>query len=90
MFSVVLVVVCAIWFISDLPPKHIEDTNGADNYSLQTITEENVIKQDMGARGSVSKDEWHIGNLSSGVKFSSKKFTGVSSLYSTTLFICDV
>jgi len=85
-YAVALLVVCAIWFISDPPPEHIEDTNGADNYSLQTITEENVIKKDMGSRGSVSKNEWHIGNLSSGVKFSSKKFTGVDLLYSTTLF----
>ena len=46
--AVVLVVVCGLWFLnSDL--EHIEDTNGPDDFSLTTITDENIIKQDMGA-----------------------------------------
>ena len=48
--AVVLIAVCALWFFnSDL--EHIEDTNGAENYALQTITDENIIKRDVGAMG---------------------------------------
>ena len=85
-FSVVLVVVCAIWFISDPPPEHIEDTNGADNYSLQTITEQDVVEQKMGSRGTISKNETHFGNISSGIKYSAKKFTGVNRLHTSIIF----
>ena len=35
--------------LSDL--EHIEDTNDAENYSLTTITDENIINQDMGNMG---------------------------------------
>ena len=47
-FAVAVVVLCIVWFLgNDL--KHIEDTNGADNYDLQTITDENICKMDIGA-----------------------------------------
>ena len=85
-FAVVLLVVCAVWFIADPPPEHIEDTNGADNYALQVITEDNVIKQDMGTRGTISQDEWQIAGISSGTKYSAKKFTGVYQVYTTNIF----
>ena len=29
--------------------EHIEGTNGPENYALATITDENIIKQDMGS-----------------------------------------
>lgn len=29
--------------------EHIEDTNGAENYKLQQITDENIINMDIGA-----------------------------------------
>lgn len=85
-FAVVLVVVAAIWMFSGPQLEHIEDTNGADNYSLQTITEQDVVEQKLGTKGSVSKSEAKIGNISNGVKYSSKKFTGVYRLYTATLF----
>ena len=48
--AVLLIGIAAFWFLgSDL--EHIEDTNGPDNYSLTTITDENIIKRDIGALG---------------------------------------
>lgn len=85
-FAVALVVVAAIWMLADPQLEHIEDTNGADNYSLQTITEQDVVEQKMGTKGSVSKSEVRLGNLSNGIKYSSEKFTGVYRLYTTTIF----
>ena len=39
---------CGYSFLtSDL--EHIEDTNGPDNFALTTITDENIIQQDIGA-----------------------------------------
>ena len=85
-FAVVLVVVAAIWMLVSPKIEHIEDTNGADNYSLQTITARDVTEQKMGMKGTVSKSETRFGNLSNGIKYSSKKFTGVYQLYTATLF----
>ena len=45
---VIFVAVCGIWMFST-DAEHIEDTNGADNYSLQQITDSNIIKMDIGA-----------------------------------------
>ncbi len=71
-------------------PEHIKDTNGADNYNLQQITERDVVSLEMGSRGSISTSEtnWNFEKLSvsSGIKYSSKKFTGVYSLYNCTIF----
>lgn len=74
--AVVLVVVCGLWFLnSDL--EHIEDTNGPDDFSLTTITDENIINMDMGALTPVTIHHDIIGN---GLTFSSDKFTGVYEL----------
>ncbi len=83
---VIFLVVFAIWMFAGPKIDHIEDTNGADNHSLQTITEQDIIAQKMGTKGAVSESESHLGMISSGIKYSSKKFTGVHRLYTTTLF----
>ena len=84
-FAVVLVVVGAIWMFADPQLKHIEDTIGAGDYSLQTITEQDVVEHNMGTKGSVNKRETRFGNISNGIKYSSKKFTGVHRLYTATI-----
>ena len=83
-FAVAMIIVCAVWFLnSDL--QHIEDTNGPDDYSLTTITDENIIKLDMGALSpvTVEKSGVEIGSMSidSYVKLYSNKFTGVYELF---------
>lgn len=77
-FAVAVIVAAAFLFMgSDL--EHIEDTNGADNYTLQTITDENICKRDMGALN-VTESEDIIGDS---VTYKSDKFTGVYEVYST-------
>lgn len=85
LIAVAVVVICGYSFLnSDL--KHIEDTNGPEDYTLTTITDENIIKQDMGALN-VSKS---TGLLNDGVTFKSDKFTGVYRVFQTNfLFNSD-
>lgn len=89
-FAVVLVIVIVVWMLANPGPEHIEDTNGAGNYSLQTITEQDVIEQKMGARGTVNERKTHIDvagwNASNCIKYSSQNFTGVYLLHTETLF----
>ena len=78
---VVFLVVFAIWmFSSDL--KHIEDTNGADNYNLQQITEYNIINMDIGALNLTESNEL-FNNLPT---YKSDKYTGVSEIYMTNIW----
>lgn len=64
-------------FIDDF--KHIEDTNGADVYTLQTITDEDIINMNIGNKGVwESKD-----NLTNITTYSSDKFSGVYEVYNT-------
>ena len=62
----------------------IEDTNGPDDYTLATITEENIINQDLGASAYSmspgSEDENYMTELT---KFKGKEFSGVTQLYMT-------
>ena len=72
----VFIAVFAIWMLqSDL--EHIEDTNGADNYALQQITDSNIINMDIGALNLVEAKEL-FNNLPT---FRSDKYTGVSEIY---------
>lgn len=62
-----------------------EDTNGADDFSLQTITDENIIKRDIGASGlSYSEEELGAGLESS--EYYSDNFNGVEQIYLNTYF----
>lgn len=61
----------------------IEDTNGADDYSLATITEENIINEDLGASG-LSKSESSHTDL---ITYSSKNFSGVEEIYTSDYFM---
>ena len=89
LFAVVMVVVGIVWFIKNPAPEHIADTNGADNYELQVITEENVVNLNYGTRGGINekRDGFNAGglSLSNGIKYYSKEFTGVYELYT-----CDI
>ena len=63
-------------------PDPIKDTNGPDDYSLAVITDENIIKQDIGARN-VSIVSGSLNFLNSGVTIKSSDFTGVYRLFLT-------
>lgn len=62
----------------------IADNNGPDDYSLATITEENIINQDLGASSYTmspgSEDDKYMTELT---KFKAKEFSGVAQLYMT-------
>lgn len=74
--ALVLIVVSAVWFMqTDL--EHIEDTNGADNYNLQTITDSNIINRDIGAMGLKISNS----TITNTTSYSSEKFTGVEEIY---------
>lgn len=74
--ALVLIVVSAVWFMqTDL--EHIEDTNGADNYNLQTITDSNIINRDIGAMGLKISNS----SITNTTSYSSEKFTGVEEIY---------
>lgn len=48
--AIVLIVTAVIWMVAS-PSKQIEDTNGADNCDLATITDEDIIAYEMGSVG---------------------------------------
>ena len=71
--AVILLAVCGVWMLTD-GAEHIEDSNGAENYSLTTITDQDIIEHEMGVIGlNKSTDALHPET----VRFSSEKFTGV-------------
>lgn len=85
-FAAAMLIFFAVWTFLNPAPEHIEDTNGPDDYSLQQITEEDIVSAKMGSRGGLSTTEtsWDFGavQIVNGVKYSCKKFTGVQRLYS--------
>ena len=63
-------------------PDPIEDINGPDDYSLAVITDENIIKQDIGARNvTVVSNTFNL--LNDGVTIKSNNFSGVHRLFLT-------
>jgi len=82
----ILVVVLAAVFVFSLTACGVEiaDTNGPDDHSLATITEENIINKDMGcsaySMSPGSEDEYYMEKIT---KFKGKEFSGVSQIYMT-------
>ena len=76
LFALVMVIVFTMLFLNnDL--EHIEDTNGPDDYTLQTITDENICKMDIGALN-VRIQEALIGDT---VTYESNCFSGVYEVF---------
>ncbi len=74
----IAVAAVAIFMFMGNGMEHIEDTNGAENFALQTITDENIINKDIGAIGGPNMSTDNISNTTT---YSSKKFTGVAEIY---------
>lgn len=72
--AIILIAVAVVWFMRN-GIDHIEDTNGADDFTLQQITDENIIKDDLGAVGGPKISTHTL--TGDTVEFSAKKFTGV-------------
>ena len=66
-----------------------EDTNGTEDYTLQTITDENIVKMDVGSSG-MSYSETKVGPITS-TEYSSKNFNGVYEIDATNyIFASEV
>ena len=70
---VVVALVCVAIGVFGNKVEHIEDTNGADNYALTTITDQQIIDQSMGSKGIRTI----VSVFDSKVEISADKFTGV-------------
>ena len=75
--AIALIVIAVFWFASS-GLEHIEDTNGPEDTSLTTITDENIIQMDMGSIGGPERSRSIL--TGDGMEFSSEKFTGVAEI----------
>lgn len=57
-----------------------EDTNGADDFTLQTITDEQIVNLSTGASGLNYTEEHYIAGIYS-TEYSAKNFNGVEQIY---------
>ncbi len=83
-WSMVLILGLCISMIGCSTEKY-QDTNGADDFTLQTITDENIVKQDLGSSG-MSQTETKVGAISS-KEYSSKNFNGVYEIDATNFIL---
>ena len=83
----ILCLICALLMALSLAGCGTEyaDTNGADNYDLQHITDSDIIDLSTGSSG-LSYHEETIGGLSS-KEYNSKNFNGVEQLYLNNYFV---
>jgi hypothetical protein len=80
---IILVIIAGFLFMPKM--EHIADTNGADNYALATLTEEDILAKTLTCTGGpnyatgrlVLPGGWE---LSSGVELSAKKFSGITDI----------
>ena len=77
---IVAVAVGAVMLFFGNDPEHIEDTNGAGDYSLATITDEQIIEKSLGSRNVAIS---YGGSFSNDVEFSSNQFSGVYEIANT-------
>lgn len=82
---IAFVIVTCIMLFSGGIIEHIEDTNGADTHTLQTITDANIEKLDIGSKGFTKTRN----NITKKTTYSSNKFTGVTEVYGTNVISGD-
>ena len=81
-----LVLICLMLFsLTACSTETYEDTNGPDDYTLQTITDENIIKMDIGGSGFGHKETEFMGITSE--EYYSKNFNGVYRLFLTNYIL---
>ena len=79
--AVIFVIVFAVMMFSSPKIEHVEDTNGAENYRLQTITDSNIILRDIGAKGLKTTTN----NITDTTEYKADKFTGVEEIYGVNI-----
>lgn len=80
-FLSLLLIVCMCFSLVACGTEY-EDTNGEEDFTLQTITDEEIINLGTGASG-LAYTEKHLGNVIYSSEYSSKNFNGVEQIYLT-------
>ncbi|MBQ7098557.1 MAG: hypothetical protein IJO05_02405 [Oscillospiraceae bacterium] len=80
---IIAVLVAGFLFLPKM--EHIADTNGADNFSLATLTEEDILAKSLTCTGGPNRTTGHLSlpggwEISNGVELSAKKFSGVTDI----------
>ena len=83
--SVILIAVCLALTLVGCGTQY-EDTNGAEDFSLQTITDQDIINLSTGSSG-LSYTESSLGDVISSSEYSAKNFNGVEQLYLTNFLL---
>ena len=85
-----VIIIFGVWCLLRPAPDHIEDRNGSEDHSIACISEEDIVSLKYGSRGAITQKESHFSvaglEISDGIRYSSKKFTGVYRLHTVTLF----
>lgn len=81
----IILTVCLVLTLSGCGTQY-EDTNGIDDFSLQTITEQNIINMDIGASG-LSYTKESLGDVLHSSEYSSRNFNGVEQIYLTNFLL---
>ena len=84
-FALIILTLCLVLSLAGCGTEY-PDTNGEDNFTLQTITDQNIINLDLGSSG-LSYSESHLGDLVSSAEYSAKNFNGVAQLYLTNFLL---
>ena len=77
-----LILVICVCFMCTGCGTEYEDTNGADNFTLQTITDDEIINLSTGASG-LTYTESDLGSFLHSSEYSAKNFNGVEQIYLT-------
>ena len=84
-FALLTLAVCLVLMLVGCGTQY-EDTNGEDNFALQTITDQNIIDLDVGASG-LTYTEQALGDVLFSSAYSSKNFNGVEQIYLTNFLL---
>ena len=80
---IILVLIVGFFFLPGM--EHIEDTNGADDISLATLTEADILAKSLTCTGGPNRSMGRLNlpggwSISDGVELSAKKFSGVTDI----------
>ena len=80
-----IILVIALGFLFMPKMEHIEDVNGPEDFSLATLTEEDILADSLTCKGGPNKSVGRLylpngWTVSSGVELSSKQYSGVTDI----------
>ena len=80
-----IVIILAVSFLFLPKMEHIEDANGAEDFSLATLTEEDILAKSLTCTGGPNRSTGRLNlpggwSISDGVELYAKKFSGVTDI----------